>query len=219
MTTGKIHVIVADDHPIFARGLRQVLTADPDVDVVAEAPDGEAALRCIQEHLPDVAVLDVDMPKKDGFEVVREVQARRLPVATIFLTMHKNEAVLNAALDLGVQGFVLKDAALAEVVGSVKAVAAGENFISPALSTFLLARRKRAQTLLVQQPTLDDLSQAERRVLQLIADERTSPEIARELHVSVRTIEHHRANICTKLNFHGSNALLRFAIAHKSELL
>ena len=93
-----------------------MLTADPALDVVAEARDGDAALQCIEDHKPDVAVLDIDMPKKDGFEVVRAVQKHQLPVAVVFLTMHKNEALFNAALDLGVQGYVLKDSALAEIV-------------------------------------------------------------------------------------------------------
>jgi two-component system response regulator DegU len=165
----KIRIIIADDHPICMRGLKQVLTADPSVDVVGEAQDGEAALHCIRELRPDVAVLDFDMPKKDGFEVVRAIQEARLPVATIFLTMHKNEAFFNAALDLGVQGYALKDAALAEVVDSVKAAAAGENFVSPALSTYLLGRRNRAQALREEQPGIQALSPEERRVLQLIA--------------------------------------------------
>jgi DNA-binding NarL/FixJ family response regulator len=115
----------ADDHPVFTKGLRQVLTADPSLDVVAEARDGEAAFQCIQDHKPDVAVLDIDMPKKDGFEVVRAVQKQQLPVAVVFLTMHENEAFFNAALDLGVEGYVLKDSALAEIVDSVRAVATG----------------------------------------------------------------------------------------------
>jgi DNA-binding NarL/FixJ family response regulator len=214
----KIRVVIADDHPVFTKGLRQVLTADPSLDVVAEARDGEAAFQCIQEHKPDVAVLDIDMPKKDGFDVVRAVQKQQLPVAVVFLTMHKNEALFNAALDLGVQGYVLKDSALTEIVDSVRAVATGHNFVSPVLSTYLFGRRRRAQALSQEQPSLGDLTPAERRVLQLIADAKTSGEIARDLYISVRTVEHHRANICTKLNLHGSNALLRFAMAHKSEL-
>lgn len=218
MSATKIRVVIADDHPVFCRGLRQVLTADQCVDVIAETADGEAALQCIRALLPDVAVLDIDMPKKDGFEIVRDLQREKLPVAAIFLTMHKNEALFNAALDLGVQGYVLKDAALTEVVGSVKAVAAGENFVSPALSTFVLGRHRRTKVFLAHRPNLAELSRSERCILQLIAGAKTSAEIARELHVSVRTVEHHRANICAKLDIHGSNGLLRFAVEHRSEL-
>lgn len=214
----KIRIVIADDHPIFTRGLRQVLTADPALEVIAEARDGDAALACLQEDKPDVAILDVDMPKRDGFEVVRAMQSQKLSTAVVFLTMHKNEALFNAAMDLGICGYVLKDSALSEVVDSVKAAAAGHDYISPALSSFLLGRRRRTQTLIAQQPSLKDLTRAERCVLELVAQGKTSSEIAGELHVSIRTVEHHRANISSKLNLHGTHALLRFALAHKSEL-
>jgi DNA-binding NarL/FixJ family response regulator len=151
---------------------------EPDLDVVAEARDGEAALECIQEHRPDVAILDIDMPKKDGFDVVRAMEDRKLSTTVVFLTMHKNEALFNGAMDLGVRGYVLKDSALAEVVDSVKAVAAGHDFVSPALSTYLLGRRRRGQDLLKEQPGLKDLTPAERRILQLIADGKSTGAIA-----------------------------------------
>lgn len=214
----KVRVVIADDHPIFIRGLRQVLTEDPDLEVVAEARDGEAALACIERHSPDVVILDVDMPKNDGFAVVREMQRRNLPAAVVFLTMHNNESLLNGAIDLGVCGYVLKDSALAEVADSVKAVAAGRKFVSPALATYLFSRRTNRQKLAADQPGLNDLTPAERRVLELIAAGKSTSEIAESLFVSVRTVEHHRASICAKLNLRGRDALLRFALTHKSEL-
>jgi DNA-binding NarL/FixJ family response regulator len=214
----KIRIVIADDHPIFVKGLRQVLLADLSLEVVAEARDGDAALQCLQEHKPDVVVLDIEMPKKDGFEVVRALKTSQPDLAVLFLTMHKDEALFNAAVDLGVQGYVLKDSALAEIVEGVRTVAAGHSFVSPVLSSYLLGRRRRAQNLLAERPTLRDLTPTERRVLQLIADSKSSAQIAQELFVSVRTVEHHRANICAKLSLHGSNALLRFALAHRSEL-
>lgn len=214
----RIRVLIADDHPIFSRGLHQVLSADPGLQVIAESRDGEAALLRIQEDRPEVAILDIDMPKKDGFEVVRAMQSQKIPTAVIFLTMHKNEALFNGAMDLGVSGYVLKDSALTEVVESVKAVAAGHHYVSPVLSEFLLGRRRRAQALIAEQPQLQDLTTGERCVLELISKGKTSGQIAEELHVSIRTVEHHRANISQKLNLHGSNALLRFALSHKSEL-
>lgn len=214
----KTRIIIADDHPIFAHGLRQVLMADPGFDVVAEVHDGEAALECIQEHRPDVVILDVEMPKKDGFEVLRAMEDRQLSAAVIFLTMHKNEALFNGALDLGVRGYMLKDSALAEVANSVKAVASGQNYVSPVLATYLFGRRTRGQALMKEQSGLKHLTPTERRVLQLIAAGKSTGEIAQELYISIRTVEHHRAHVCSKLNLHGRDALLRFAIAHKSEL-
>jgi len=214
----RIRVVVADDHPIFARGLRQVLAADRNIEVLAEARDGETALAQIQEHRPDVVILDVDMPGKDGFEVVRAMEAQGLSCAVIFLTMHNNESLFHGALDLGVQGYVLKDSALAEVVEAVKVVAGGSNFASPILATYLFSRRAREKTLLKQQPGLQELTPTERRVLQMIGDGQSTAEVAEKLFVSVRTVEHHRAHICSKLNLHGRDALLRFALTHRSQL-
>jgi DNA-binding NarL/FixJ family response regulator len=109
----KIRVLIADDHPIFGRGLRQVLLADPGLELVAEAQDGEAALQRIEEERPDVAVLDIDMPKKDGFDVVRAMAERNLTSAVVFLTMHKDEELFDGAMNLGVRGYVLKESAFA----------------------------------------------------------------------------------------------------------
>lgn len=213
-----IRVLLADDHPIFIRGLRHVLEADPRVEVAGEAQEGESALQLIRNRKCEVAVLDLEMPGKDGVEILKAIRDEKLPIAVIFLTMHKSEAMFNKAIDSGADGYVLKDAAFSEILDAIKAVAAGRNFVSPALSTYLFGRRRRSQAMGQQQPGLDDLTPTERRVLQSIAAEKSSAEIARQLFISVRTVDRHRANICAKLDLHGNNALLRFALAHKSEL-
>ncbi len=215
----KIRVLIADDHPIFGRGLRQVLVADPALELVAEAQDGEAALQRIEEERPDVAVLDIDMPKKDGFDVVRAMAERNLTSAVVFLTMHKDEELFNGAMNLGVRGYVLKESAFSELIESIKAAAANRYFVSPSLSTYLLNRRKRHDALVEERPGLNQLTAAERRVLQLIAAEMGTGDIARELSVSIRTVENHRAHICSRLGLQGRDALLRFALTHRSELL
>lgn len=214
----ELEIAIADDHPIFRRGLRTVIEADAGLKVVAEAADGEAALESIKALAPGVAVLDLDMPHRDGLDVTREVVRAGLPTGVVVLTMHSAEPLFNAALDAGAKGYVLKDGALVEIVAAVKAVAAGKRYISPQMSDLLLKRIRRADALAAQRPGLAGLTAAERRVLRLVADDRTSREIAAALFVSIRTVEHHRANICAKLDLHGSNALLRFAAAHKSEL-
>lgn len=205
-------IVIADDHPIFRSGLRMAIEADRWLHVVAEAGDGEAALARILELQPDVVVLDINMPPPDGLAIARDLQARHLPVKTIFLTMHKDPSLLNAALDMGVKGFVVKDAAADEIVGCIKAVVAGESYLSPALSGHLINRRNRAA-----QP-VTNLTPSERRVLQLIAESRTNKEIAAALFISIRTVEHHRSNICAKLGLTGKNSLLSFALTHKNEL-
>lgn len=214
-----IRIVVADDHPIFARGLRQILELNEGIEVVAEARDGEAALHCIREHRPQVAVLDVDMPKRDGFEVLRAISSEGLSSAVIFLTMHNNPALLQGALDLGVRGYLLKDSALSEVVDAVTAVAAGNHFASPVLAQYLFARQARAQALMKEQPGLAGLTPTERRVLRMIGEGKNTAEIADAMFVSIRTLEHHRANICEKLNLRGRDSLLRFALTNKLDLV
>jgi len=214
----EIRIVIADDHPIFRRGLRSVIETDAKLKIVAEAGDGEIALEQIQALQPEIALLDMEMPNKGGFEVMRAIQEKKLAVAVIFLTMHKDERIFNAALDRGAKGYVLKDSAANDIIASIKMVAAGQNFISPQLSTYLLNRRARAASLAEQKPSLTDLTPTERQVLRLIATNKTSKEIAEELYISVRTVEKHRANISEKLELHGSHVLLSFALEHKSEL-
>ena len=214
----QIRIVMADDHPVVRQGLRQMIEADKALSIVAEAGDGQTALSLIEQHRPDVAVLDIDMPQMDGFAIVRALGRKNLPVEVVFLTMHSEEEIFQAAMDMGVKGYVLKDSAVTDIVQSIKTVAAGRPYLSPALSALLLHRRRRAEELGAAHPGLHDLSAMERRVLKLIAEDKTSREIATELFISPRTVETHRANICKKLNLHGSLALVKFALAHKSEL-
>jgi DNA-binding NarL/FixJ family response regulator len=214
----EISILIADDHPVFRQGLRQVIEKNAQLKVLAEAEDGLTALALIQELQPQVALLDVDMPGQDGIAVARAIREKRLATSVVFLTMHKDEEVFNEAIDAGVQGYVLKDSAVTDIIHSIRAVAAGQHFISPQLSSYLLNRNARAAALFKQKPSLDHLTPTERRVLKLLSENKTSREIAAELFVSVRTIENHRANICDKLDLRGANALLKFAIEHKSAL-
>ncbi len=186
--------------------------------IVGEAEDGEMALERITDLRPDVAVLDIEMPKMTGFEVARAIQNQRLPVEIVFLTMHKDEDFFNEALDIGAKCYVVKDSAVIEIVGCIKAAMGGQHYISPSVSSFLVNRRARAGSLAKEKPSLGDLTESECRVLRLIAEYKTSREIASELGVSHRTVENHRTNISNKLDLHGSHSLLKFALEHKSEL-
>lgn len=211
-------VLIADDHPVFRQGLRQVIESDPALHIVQEAGDGREALRCIREWKPGICILDIQMPQLDGLAIVRQMRAERLPGEVIFLTMYKEEELFNAALDLDVKGYVLKESAVNDILQGIHAVGAGHRYISPGLSDFLVTRRAGAEALRRRKPGLSDLTPSERRILKLIAEDKTSKEIAGELGLSPRTVENHRTNICTKLDVHGIHGLVKFAYDNKSRL-
>ena len=215
---GAITVLIADDHPIFRKGLRDVLTADGAIRLVAEAGDGVNALAQIREVKPHVAVLDLDMPGMNALQISRKVLELKLSVALVILTMYKEERILNEALNGGILGYILKENAAADLLACVRAVAGGQPFISPSLSSFMLNRHARARAFLEERPGLQTLSPAERRILKFIAQDFTSKEIGEQLGISFHTVENHRANISHKLNLHGSHSLLKFAFDNKSRL-
>jgi two-component system, NarL family, response regulator DegU len=215
---GRIRVLIVDDHPLFRGGLRQVIQGDSRLELIGEADNGEAAWQAIRETTPDVAVLDVNLPGLTGLEVARKIRDQKIRTHVIMLTMHKEEELINRALDFGVNGFVLKENAAEDILDAIAAVATGGHYLSPDVSGYLVRRRARAVALAAHKPGLDDLTKAERRILKLVAEKKTSREIAAELFISPRTVEAHRANICSKLDLHGSHSLLQFALENRSAL-
>ncbi len=208
----QITVLIADDHPVFQRGLREIIESDEGLEVVAAVGDGATALAELRRLRPKVAVLDVDMPKLDGLGVLAAVREELLPTKVVLLTMYKEERFLNSALDSGVSGYVVKDSAIEEITTAIRAAAIGENFVSPALTNLLFNRLKKGT---LRTSPLDSLTTSERRVLTLVAEAKTSQQIADELFISVRTVDHHRANICSKLDLEGKNALLTYALTNR----
>lgn len=211
----KTQILIADDHPIFRSGLRQVIELDGSMSVIAEADDGAAALKLIREHRPDIVVLDINMPGVSGFDVVASMRKENLSSEIVLLTMHNEEAMFAKALSLGVRGYVLKDSATSDILNCLQAVRKGQNYTSAELTKYLF---KRAASQSTPVEGLDSLTPTERRVLTLIAEYLTSKEIADKLGISVRTVENHRNNICAKVGVHGSHALMKFALQHQSEL-
>lgn len=216
--TSTISVVIADDHPLFRKGLRQSIEEDPSFTILGEARDGATALRLIEECMPDVAVLDIDMPEMRGLQVARAVKEKNLFVAVVILTIYKEEDMFNQAMDAGVRGYVMKETAVIDLLDAMKAVSMGKYYFSPMIAGHLVGRSQRAKNLFTQNPSLADLTPAERRILKFIAANKTSKEIADELKISYRTVDAHRTNIATKLNIHGSHSLLRFALENKSVL-
>jgi DNA-binding NarL/FixJ family response regulator len=212
----EITIVIADDHPMFRRGLRQSLEECPDFKILSEAGDGQAALQMIKDLNPDVAILDISMPVLDGFAVARETQTANHHTRLIFLTAYQEASIFEEAMQLGVKGYLLKESSLNEIVSCVKAVAADQHYTSPALTSYLinLTRAKPGKA----EPGIKDLTPTELRVLKLIANYKTSREIADELFISHHTVETHRRNICDKLDLHGSHALMKFALAHARDL-
>jgi two-component system, NarL family, response regulator DegU len=211
----KKRILIADDHPIFRSGLRALIDADASFTVVGEATDGDQALNMIIDERPDVAILDYNMPTLNGFELLKKISQSKVPVITAMLTMHNDEAMFSKAFELGVRGYVLKDSASVDIVNCLHAVTQGQVYTSAAVTTYLLKRASRIRAV----DGLESLTPAERVVLRLIADYKTSREIADELSISIRTVDNHRSNISGKVGVTGSHALFKFAVQHRSELL
>ena len=210
----EITIIIADDHPIVRQGLRQAIEREAQYKIIAEAGDGQTAVELVKDLQPAIVILDVDMPKMDGFSAAREISKQNPATKIIFLTFHGEEDYLNAALEAGASGYLLKDGAINEVITCLEAVAEGKNYITPTLTNYLVNRVRRPK----EPSGIEALTPTERQILKLLAEYKTSKEIARELFISPHTVNTHRANIALKLDLHGSHALMKFALDHKAKL-
>ena len=211
-------IIIADDHPLFRSGVRQALESEPDFRVIAEAGDGQRGLELIEEHRPDAAVLDINMPKLSGLDVAKEAVKRKLPTAIILLTMFDDEEMLNEAMDIGVKAYLLKESASIDVANAVRSALEGRHYISPMLTDKLLRRQKSHADFDAKHPRVETLSFTERKILKLIADSKTTREIAGELFLSPKTVDNYRFKISEKLGLRGSYSLLKFALENKAML-
>lgn len=214
----QLKILIADDHPIFRRGLCDVIQADVGLRLVGQASNGEEALKLVDELRPDIAILDIHMPKLTGLQAARKLVENKSGVKIVLLTMHEDEDLLSKALNLGIQAYVLKENAVEDLIAAVRSVADSKTFISASLSGLLLRRRAHADALRREKPGIDSLTPTERRILKLIADDKTSKEIAEVLTCAVRTVETHRQNMSQKLGLSGSHSLLKFAYDNKSSL-
>ena len=214
----EVTVLIVDDHPLLRHGLREVIGHNSRFKIVGEAADGEEAMRLFVTLKPDIAVIDIDMPRLNGLETIRALRQQAFAIKTIILTMYKEEDMFNAAMDLGAKAYVLKENAANDIMAALETVARGEAFVSPLMLEAGQRRSERVRELLLSKPQIESLTPSERRILKLVGEDYTSKEIAGLLNLSVRTVENHRQHICDKLKLHGTHSLLKFAFDNSAYL-
>jgi len=203
----RIRILLADDHAVVRRGFQMILAEQPDMEVVGEAGNGREALELAAKLKPDVVVMDVAMPELNGIEATRRMADHAPHARVLALSMHKDSVYVREILRAGARGYLLKDSAPADLVSAVRAIAAGEGYLSPAVSDAVLDDYRRHVT-----NPIDLLTSREREVLQMLAEGKTNKEIAGVLNLSVYTVDAHRGRIMEKLNAHSINELVRFAV-------
>ena len=204
---GATTIVLADDHAVVRSALRMLIEAEADFEVVAEAGDAETTLRYVRGHKPTVLILDLNMPGRSSLEAIPDIKEASPETEVVVLTMQNEPAFARRALQAGVRGYVLKEAADSELVQAVRRAAAGETYLQPALGARLAAEPEK--------PVRGDaLSEREREVLRLIALGHTNAEIAAQLYLSIRTVESHRAHVQQKLRLSSRAELVRYALEH-----
>ncbi len=208
----KVRIVVADDHTLIRRGIVGLLDAQPDMEVVGEAGSSREALARVAELMPEVVLMDITMPDGNGIDAAREVKKRFPNVHVLILTVHDREDYLFQALRAGAAGYILKGADVQDLLLAVRTVHTGEVYLYPSLTKKLLGDFLRRAEAGEDNASFDSLSEREREVLRLIAQGKTSPEIARILVLSPHTVQTHRDHIMEKLNLHRKADLIKYAI-------
>jgi two-component system response regulator NreC len=208
----KLSIVLADDHTILREGLRALLTADSNFEIVGEARDGREAVRCVEKLGPDLLLMDLSMPRMSGMDAIREIKKRYPDTKIIALTVHKTEEYLLTTLQAGADGYVLKDATHDELILAIKNVRGGKSYLSPGVSEKVIEGYLEGKENTRSLSSWESLSQREREVLKLIAEGYKNKEIADDLCISLKTVEKHRANLMKKLDLHNAAALTVYAM-------
>jgi len=208
----RYRIVIAEDHTILREGLRALLCADPDFDVVGEAEDGRNAIRCVENLMPDLVLMDLSMPRMDGLAAISEIKRQRPETKIIALTVHKTEDYVLLTLQAGADGYVLKDATHSELVMAIKNVLAGKRYLSPSISEKVIEGYLEGKNTLEVKSAWDTLTQREREIMKLIAEGYKSKEVAEYLCISIKTVDKHRANLMNKLDLHNVAALTSLAV-------
>jgi DNA-binding NarL/FixJ family response regulator len=208
----KLRIVLADDHTILREGLRALLSADPNIDIIGEAQDGREAVRHVENLGPDLLLMDLSMPRMSGLDAISEIKKRFPETKIIALTVHKTEEYLLTTLQAGVDGYVLKDATHDELVMAIHNVMAGKPYLSPGISGKVIEGYLEGKEDSLSVSSWQKLSQREREVLKLIAEGYKNREIAEDLCISLKTVEKHRANLMKKLDLHNAAGLTVYAV-------
>jgi DNA-binding NarL/FixJ family response regulator len=218
MSNSELNILIADDHPLIRCGLKEILKSGCETCILYEASNGKDAFDLIIKHQPEIAIVDFDMPGLSGLEIARLIVKQKLPTAVVILTMYDTEEIFFESLESGVMGYVLKDGAMTEILDCINSVRAGEKYVTHSLAGLLIRSSIFSRRTEEEKAGLNLLTPAERKVLSLVARNKTTKEIAAILNISSRTVDRHRENICSKLKLSGNNALLHFALENKSRI-
>ncbi len=206
-----VRVLLVDDHQMMREGLRVLLSGAPDIEIVGEASDGRTALDLVRTLLPDVVVMDIGMPELNGVEATRQIRAEHEGVQVIALSTHTDKSYVHHMLEAGACGYVLKISAHDELLRAVRAASRGRTYLSPEIAGVVVERSTPAHAG-GKVSAYSTLGAREREVLQLVAEGKTSAETAKQMHISIKTVESHRRNIVQKLGLHGTAELTKYAI-------
>lgn len=211
----KIKILLADDHTLFRQGIKTLLASEPDMEVVAEAPDAAAAAEKATELKPDVVLMDISMPGPSSFEVARQIRRNRPDTKVVFLTMYDDEDYLMECMEVGANGYVLKDSPASQLAAAVRDVFRGGSYLSPKMLSQLVADfRSRAKTT-DRLPRFASLTPREKEILKMLAEGNSVKEVATRLDLSVKTVEAHKFNLMRKLGIHNKAQLVQYAIQKK----
>jgi DNA-binding NarL/FixJ family response regulator len=212
MMKRKQRIVIAEDYTILREGLRALISASSELEVVGEAEDGKAAIQSVETLKPDLVLVDLSMPRTNGVDAIREIRRRCPQTKIMALTVHKAEEYVLAALEAGADGYVLKDATHSELMMAIDTVLGGKPYLSPGVSQAVIQGYLEGKRDVRPSSPWDTLTPRERQVLKLIAEGYKNREIADYLCVSVKTVEKHRANLMEKLDLHSASALTAFAM-------
>lgn len=215
MMPKKIKIIIADDHPLVRKGLKYTLQTDERFEIAGEASNGNDAISLIENVSPDIAILDIEMPGCDGITVAQRVLPKMKNLKIIFLTMHAEPSVLKKAIEIKAKGYLLKDSVEDEIIKAINTVYNGRMYVDPIVSGYLLHVGDGTPMQLL----LENFTKMEYKIIKSVANNKTTHEIAEELFISERTVDRHRSNICKKLDLTGNNALIKYVLANKEELM